>query len=157
TLHWISQNNRFDLGGSGQVENLGLWEVFADPSCPTCGSAATVRVPVNVPVGGKFLVSSNGFVNFTQPSSLTVTGELEVQSGARLLLDGSSPARDITLLPGSLLSGTGTIQLDGSNRLVTPGSLDTTVGIVLNGADTRLVVPGTYTIRSSGSLVGIVE
>src|SRR6185295_889628 len=74
-----------------------------------------------------------------------------------LLLDGSNPARDITLMAGSVLSGTGRIQLEGNNRLVVSGSLDTTVTIVLNGGGTRLVVPGTYTIRSGGSLVGTVE
>ena len=156
TLRWVSRNNVFNLQGGGRVENLGLWEVFADPAGPDNGAEATVNVPVNVAAGGKLLLSA-GWVNFTAPSSLTVAGELEVQSGGRLRVDGSTPARDLTLTAGSLLSGTGTIQLEGNNRLVVPGSLDTTVSIVLNGGGTRLVVPGTYTIRSSGTMVGTVE
>jgi hypothetical protein len=156
TLRWVSRNHAFDLGGAGRVENLGLWEVFADPANPNGGVESTVRVPVNVAVGGKFSLN-NAFVNFTQPSSLTVAGELELLGSARLRVDGSNPPRDVTLLSGAILSGTGTIQLEGSSRLVVPGSLDTTASIVLNGSGTRLVVPGTYTIRGSGSLVGTVE
>ena len=156
TLHWVSRNNAFDLQGSGRVENLGLWEIFADPANPGGGAEAIVRVPVNVPVGGKLLVSA-GFVNFTAGSSLTVAGQLEVDAGGRLRLDGSGPSRDITLLAGSVLSGTGAIQLDGSHRVVVPGDLDTTASIILNSTTAHLVVPGTYTVRTSGSLIGVVD
>jgi hypothetical protein len=52
TMRWISANNVFNLQGSGRVENEGVWEVFPDPSCPTCGAESTVRVSVNVPMGG---------------------------------------------------------------------------------------------------------
>ena len=156
TLHWVSRNHTFDLGGNGRVENLGLWEIFADPANPTGGAESNVRVPVNVPVGGKLRLNS-GFVNFTSGSSLTVGGELAIEEGGRLRVDGTNPPRDITLQSGSVLSGTGTLRLDGSNRLLVPGDLDTTVAIVLNGSSTRLVVPGTYTIRGSGSVVGTIQ
>src|SRR5207247_783000 len=46
-----------------------------------------------------------------------------------------------------VLSGLGTLQLEGSSRLVVPGDLDTTAGInLLDSA--QLIVPGTYTIRT---------
>ena len=156
-LRWVSDNNVFDLQGSGRVENVGLWEVFADPGCLTCGSEAVVRVPVNVPVGGEFLMSTNAHVNFTAGSSLTVGGQLEIQSGARLHLDGSTPGRDVTLLAGSVLSGLGTIQLDGNCRLLVPGDLDTTVAINLNSSAAQLVVPGIYTVRSSQTMNGTIN
>jgi len=87
-----------------------------------------VNVPVNVAAGGKLLLSTNALVNFTQPSSLTVAGALEVQEGARLRLDGSNPARDLSLVAGSVLSGTGSIQLAGNNRLVMTGNARLTGG-----------------------------
>ena len=61
------------------MENLGLWEVFADPACPTCGSESFVHVPVNVPVGGEFLVSSNAHVNFTALAAAAKENGLKVQ------------------------------------------------------------------------------
>src|SRR5258708_33956136 len=59
---------------------------------------------------------------------LAVGGQLEIQSGARLRLDGSSPARDLTLAAGSTLSGPGTVQLEGSCRLGVPGEDRKSVG-----------------------------
>jgi hypothetical protein len=153
TLRWVSDNNAFDLGGSGRVENAGLWEVFTDPGCPTCASEAVVRVPVNVPVGGKFLLSTNAHVNFTAGSSLTVGGQLEVQSGARLRLDSSNPARDLALAAGSSLLGAGTITLEGDNRVVLLGNvsvatalLDFTGASTIAGTNLLTIAPGS-TVR----------
>src|SRR6185437_9917356 len=108
TLHWVSRNNSFDLQGSGRVENAGLWEIFPDPLNVGGGAESIVRVPVNVPVGGELLLSG-GLVDFTSGSSLTVAGLLEVDATGRLRLDGTNPGRDLTLLAGSVLSGTGTV------------------------------------------------
>jgi hypothetical protein len=139
------------------VENAGLWEIFADPACPTCGSESLVRVPVDVPAGGKLLLSTNASVVFTQPSSLSVAGELELQGGSRLRLDSSNPARDLSLLAGSVLNGTGRIQLEGNCRMVAPGDLDSSVAVVLNSTGARLIVPGTYTVRADQNLIGAVD
>ena len=155
-LKWVSNCNRFDLGGSGRVENLGLWEISQDTVCSN-GSESLVRVPVNVPVGGELLLSTNAQVDFTAGSSLTVEGQLEIQSGARLRLDGNNPARDLDLAAGSTLSGDGKIQLEGACRLVVPGDFDSTVQVVLNGTSAQLVVPGTYFVRNSQSMVGVVQ
>ena len=94
--------------GEGRVRTIALQ--------PTDGlvrgmQAIDTGEPVNVPVGGRFLVSTNGIMNFSSGSSLTVAGELEVQSGGRVRLDGSNPPRDVTLAAGSVLSGAGTIQI----------------------------------------------
>src|SRR5438105_509549 len=143
-VHWVSGCNRFDLLGGGRFENLGLWEVFQDTLCS--GSESFIELPVNVPVGGKLLLSTNALVDLTGPSSLTVAGQLEIQDGARLRMDGSQTT---SLLAGSNLSGTGAIRLDGSSQLVTPGDLDSSVSINQVSAASRLVVPGTYFVRTS--------
>ncbi|MCL4787023.1 MAG: carboxypeptidase regulatory-like domain-containing protein, partial [Verrucomicrobia bacterium] len=157
TLRWISGNHAFTLQGSGRVENAGLWEVYQDPGCPTCTSESWVQVPVNVPVGGRLLVSTNADLLLrTSTGVLTIAGELEIQSGARLRLENSSPALDLTLLAGSTLSGTGTIQVDGSNRLVVPGDFDSTIFLQLNSS-ARLVAPGTYYVRTSRSMSGVLQ
>src|SRR5438876_3306115 len=88
-MRWVTQFNTFDLSGSGRVENLGVWELFKDLA-GNGGNESVVRVPVNVPAGGKLLLSTNALVNFTVGSSLTVGGELEIQEGARLRLDANS-------------------------------------------------------------------
>ncbi len=155
TMQWISRNNVFNLQGSGTLENFGLWQIFADPACLTCGGESVVRVPVNVPVGGK-LSLTNALVDFTAPSSLTVAGELEVSADSRLRVDGSNPPRDLTLATGSILSGNGTLQMEGSSRLVTPGDLDTPMAINITDS-AQLVVPGTYTIRGSRSMRGTID
>jgi len=156
-MKWISHFNAFDLQGNGRVENLGLWEMFADPVCPTCGSESVVRVPVNVPAGAKLLLSANAAVVFTQPSSLSVAGELELQIASRLRLDGSSPARDVTLAAGSVLRGAGTIVLEGGNRIALTsdvafgiGLLDMTGNSSISGAFTLTLAPGT-TLRFNHS------
>src|ERR1044072_2888754 len=115
TLRWVTENNRFILQGSGRVENEGLWEAFADTVLN--GVEGLVDVPVNVPVGGKLLLSTNALVDFRAGSSLTVAGELEIQSGARLRLDSGNPARDLVLLAGAQVSGAGTLRLEGGCRL----------------------------------------
>src|SRR6185436_17561012 len=156
TMHWISDCNLFDLQGSGRVENEGLWEIFADPACHA-GSEGIVRVPVNVPAGGKLLVSTNGFVRFIVGSSLNIAGELEIQSGGQLHFENSGPARDLTVSSAAVLTGDGTLRMDGSNRLiVTSGDLDTSVAISLLDS-AQLIVPGTYTIRTSRSISGTVQ
>jgi hypothetical protein len=147
-MRWISRFNTFDLGGSGRVENLGLWEVF--PERLDTASESVVRVPVNVPAGGKFLLSSNALVNFTASSSLSVAGELEIQGGARLRLDGSNPPRDLSLATGGTLSGTGTLQLEGSNRLVLGGSLTSTLGLI-NLVDSSSIATTNLLVIAPGS------
>src|SRR5258706_10345830 len=74
------------------------WEVFADPSCPTCGSESAVGVPVNVPVGGEFLVSTNAKVDFTVGSSLTRSGEHKFEIQALIHLDWRLLLGEKTLL-----------------------------------------------------------
>src|SRR4029077_8158027 len=140
----ISGCNVFNLQGSGLIENLGLWEIFQDPTCNN-GAESAMRLPIDVAAGAKLLLSTNAQVNFSAGSGLTVEGQLELQSGTRLRLDGSNPARDINLASGSSLVAVGTIQLEGGCRLLVPGDLDTTVGVVLNVSSAQLVVPGTYT------------
>ena len=133
------------------MENLGLWEVFADPAGPDNGAEATVNVPVNVAAGGKLLLSA-GWVNFTAPSSLTVAGELEVQSGGRLRVDGSTPARDLMLTAGSLLSGTGTVRLEGANRVVLTGDVILGIGLLDMADGTSITGAFTLTI-AAGSIL----
>ena len=129
TMRWVSANRNFSLAGTGLVENRGLWEIFQDPAAAN-GFESTIGLPVDVPVGGQLLVSTNAFVDFTSKSSLTVAGTLEVQSGARLRLDSSDPARDLTLANGSLLAGSGTIRFEGSNRLVALSSASLDIGLL---------------------------
>ena len=130
SMLWVTRYNTFDLQGIGRVENQGLWELYGDQGCPGCASESVVRVPVNVAVGGKLLMDTNTFVNFSAGSSLTVSGDLEVQSGARLRVDGTNPARDMTLQAGSLTAGGGTLQLEGGCRLVYVGDTTLKFGLV---------------------------
>jgi hypothetical protein len=129
TLRWVSRYNTVNLQGSGRVENLGLWEFYRDP-VNDFGSESVVGVPVTVPAGGRLLLSTNALVVFTQPSSLTVGGELEVQAGARLRLDGSTPARDLMLLPGSTETGPGTVLVEGANRVLLEGNVNWGIGLL---------------------------
>jgi len=110
-----------------------------------------VRMPVNVPAGGKLLVSG-GLVNFFVGSSLTVAGELEIQSNGRIRLDGSNPPRDLTLTAGSSLSGFGTIRLEGSNRAVLAGDIAFGIGLLEMNGSSSISGAATLTI-SSGSEV----
>src|SRR5204863_7917273 len=59
TLRWISSNNTFNLQGAGRIENEGLWEIFQDPAANN-RPESVVAMPVNVPVGGKLLLSKIG-------------------------------------------------------------------------------------------------
>jgi hypothetical protein len=126
TLRWVSDNNTFNLSGSGRVENLGLWEIFQDPAANN-GFESFVQVPVNVPAGGKFLVSTNARVDFSGPSELAIAGELEVQQGARLRFDASQA---LALAPGSLSSGAGTIRFEGSSHLTLAADLSVAIGLL---------------------------
>ena len=78
-MRWVSAYNVFDLNGSGRVENPGLWEVYAvsDRQLRQRVRSATAGECAG---GGKLLLSTNAVVNFAAPSSLSVAGELEVQS-----------------------------------------------------------------------------
>jgi hypothetical protein len=111
------------------VENEGVWEVFQDPVLAAT-SESVVQVPVNVTAGGKFLVSTNGHVNFVGSSSLTVAGTLEIQSGALLRMGDSGVTRDVTLLGGSVNTGAGTIRFEGGNRLALSGNVTVSFGLV---------------------------
>src|SRR5438552_7566716 len=98
-----------------------------------------------------FLVSTNGFVNFTPPSSLTVAGELEVQSGGRLRVDGNNPPRDITLSAGVNIAGTGTILFEGSNRLVLAGNSSVS-GVLDFVSSSSISGSGVLTIAAGATL-----
>jgi len=150
-LRWVTRYNTFNLQGSGRVENLGLWELYKDP-LNDFGYESIVGVPVNVPAGGKLLLSTNALVVFTQPSSLTVAGELEIQQGARLRLDGSAPARDLTLLPGSQLSGAGTLRLEGANRIALEGSITSGIGLLEMSGSSSISGAFTLTVASGSTL-----
>jgi hypothetical protein len=150
-LRWVTRYNTFNLQGSGRVENLGLWELYKDP-LNGFGYESIVGVPVNVPAGGKLLLSTNALVVFTQPSSLTVAGELEIQQGARLRLDGSAPARDLTLLPGSQLSGAGTLRLEGANRIALEGSITSGIGLLEMSGSSSISGAFTLTVASGSTL-----
>ncbi len=153
TLRWISGNNSFTLQGSGRVENAGLWEVYQDPSCPTCTSESWVQVPVNVPVGGRLLVSTNADLLLrTSTGVLTIAGELEIQSGARLRLESSSPAIDLTLLAGSVNTGPGTLRFDGANRLVLGGDTVLNIGLADFGSTSSIVTSNSLTIASTATV-----
>jgi hypothetical protein len=152
-MRWVSGYNVFNLNGSGRVENLGMWEIYADP-LGYYGSESVVRVPVNVPVGGKLWLSTNAVANFSAPSSLSVAGELEVQSGARLRLDGSNPARDLTLAFGCVWSGMGTTLVEGANRVVLVGD-QTLGGGTLNLYGSSSLVGTNLFIIASGAAVGL--
>jgi hypothetical protein len=99
------------------------------------------------------LVSTNAQVDFTLGSSLTVGGQLEIQSGARLRLDSNSPARDLTLAAGSSLSGAGVILFEGSNHLLLLADVSIGTGLVdFTGASTIagtniLTIAGGSTVR----------
>jgi hypothetical protein len=104
---------------------------------------------VDVPVGAKLLVSTNAQADFTAGSSLTVAGQLEVQDGTRLRLDGNTPARDVTLVAGSSMIGHGTIRFEGNNRLLLLANA--TVGTGL------LDFSGTSTIAATNLLLTIAS
>ena len=73
-----------------------------------------------------------------------MAGELEVQGGARLRLDSSAPGRDLTLAAGSVLSGTGTIRLEGPNRVLLAG--DVTFGSGLLEMTGSSSIAGSFTL-----------
>jgi hypothetical protein len=152
-MRWISGNNAFTLQGSGRVENAGLWEVHQDPGCPTCNTESWVQVPVNVPVGGKLLLSTNADLLLRGgAANLTVGGELEIQSGARLRLENASPAMDLTLLAGANLRGMGTVLVQGANRVVLAGDVLCAVGLLDMTGSSSITGPHRLTIGANGSL-----
>jgi hypothetical protein len=128
---------------------------------------------VNMPVGGKLLLSTNAQVNFTAGSSLTVGGQLEIQSGARLRLDGSDPVRDLTLLSGSELTGTGGIRFEGGNRLLLLADVSSGISMDFSGVsiiaganlltvatgtllrfDHTTIIPGSVTVEGTLAVIG---
>ena len=81
------------------------------------GGQAQISVPVEVPALGSLTVASNGLMNFRAGSGLAVAGSLQVQGGAMLWLDNSSPPRDLALLGGGTIRSQGILNIYGNNRL----------------------------------------
>src|SRR5439155_2826018 len=84
------------------------------------------RLPVTVLVVFMLLFCTYRFVNFFFSMIRRVPRSTLFPYTTLFRSDGTNPARDLTLLAGSILSGLGTIQVEGSCRLVVSGDLKST-------------------------------
>jgi hypothetical protein len=152
-LHWISTCHVFNLQGSGRIENLGLFEVFQDTACNN-GSESFIEVPLNVGPTGKFQVSSNALVAFSTPVTLTVAGQLEIQPGGRLRMDG---AQVLNLMAGSGFASAGTLRLDNNGTIqlnqdtTLPGDWQLSGNATVSGFGS-LSVPDSHSMRGTFSV-----
>ncbi len=179
TMRWPSGYNTVALQGSGCVENEGLWEVGGYGG--GWYNESWVRVPVSVTAGATLQLDDNARLAFGAGSSLGMAGTLLIGTNAQLHFDNSTPARDLTFLPGSAWSGPGTTLIDGTNRVVIAGNVTLGGGLlslvggsvlagtnlltIANGATLQLdhsatfpgsvTVDGTLTLASSGVTFGI--
>ncbi|MBM3883825.1 MAG: LamG domain-containing protein, partial [Verrucomicrobia bacterium] len=118
------------LGGSAWLENRGLLRASAIGGG---GGAAQVYLPVRVPGGGRLVVGRSAYLNLRSGSLLGVAGTVEVESEGWLWLANEAPARDLVALAGAELSGAGTLQVQGGNRLYLMG--ETVCSLKLELAD----------------------
>jgi hypothetical protein len=75
-----------------------------------------------------------------------------VQSGARLRLEGTTPARDLTLAAGSVTGGSGTLRFEGGNRLVLSADMTLNFGLVDFLGSSSLVSSNTLSVASNAAV-----
>ena len=113
-------------------------------------------VEVDISPTGRLLVATNAYMTFYAGSSLVSASAVEVQDGLWLSFANDSPARDLTLLPGSALLGTGVLQFNGTDRLVVEA--DVIVNLLLQMNDNSVVTgTGLLTVRGNQTLTGTYE
>src|SRR5439155_26595465 len=124
TVSFPIQQVNTDVVGTCIIEYFCLIELLHLKSTLFPYTTLFRSISVEVETGSRFQVDTNSLADFTLGSLLSVEGEVEIQNGGRLLLDGNNPTRDLTLLPGGTLSGGGLLALQGSCRLVILEDLD---------------------------------
>src|SRR6185503_17298381 len=78
----------------------------------------------------------------------------QVQGGGHARFDGSTPGREIRLMPGAVWSGAGTLRLNGSCQLII--NQDTTVpGGLAVDSEAAITGTGQLTLNKAYSLSGI--
>jgi len=168
-IYWNSAYQTFNLQGSGWVENEGLFELGGHSGW---NNESWFHVPMSVAAGATLQLDNSAWLVIGAGSSLDMAGTLNIGSSARLRLDSSSPPRDFTFLPGSVWLGSGTVQIQGSNRAVFDGDVTLNGGLlnliensslagtnlltIANGAafglDHSLTFPGSITVDGALTL-----
>jgi hypothetical protein len=147
SLRMFSRNVNTWLSGAGIVINPGLIRVI-----PVGGSGgwARVHVRVEVPAEGIYRVEDSGINGFGAGGSLRVLGELNVVGALQFWNEG--PGRSLALAHGGRRTGTGSINLFGSNRFEVTGDATLEGGLVNLVESADMAGDGTLSILSGATL-----
>jgi uncharacterized protein (AIM24 family) len=151
TLRQVANYYASIISGSGRIVNEGLMDL-------TVGyggyqdAQASLNVPVNIASGGRFRLNSGGYVRLANDGVLSVAGELEVQSGARLRYEYNGVPRDLVLLAGGSITGSGVTLIEGANRLTVEGDASLAGGTVQLLGSTTAAGTGLFTVQTNATL-----
>jgi hypothetical protein len=154
-LRWLSRGSGTVLLGAGHIDNRGLAVVLSNS---TFTAESRSDLPLHVPTGGRLVLSNGAFFSLATNAAVTVSGSLDLRAASRLTLEAVGAARDLTRLAGGVVDVSGTLRVQGTNRLVAlAGDFDAPGFVEMSSRDARVVVPGVFIINSSGSFHGAVE
>jgi hypothetical protein len=145
TLRQVANYYSSTISGVGAVRNEGVMD-FTVALQGYTGSEAAILVPIEVPSGGRLVVNANGWVRI-RAGELSVAGTLEMEPGSRLREENFGPARDLILRAGAQVLGSGSLRLEGANRLVFEDRTEIPVHLDLQDSS---VVAGNGTVRLVG-------
>ncbi|HLH57195.1 MAG TPA: hypothetical protein VKY92_26685, partial [Verrucomicrobiae bacterium] len=153
TFEMFSRDVSTYLGGSGTVENRGAAVVYP---VGNGGGVGQIRLQFENAADGTLRVATNASMGFYGNSAAISSGPIDIQDGAQLSLFHDGPPHDLTLLPGSQVTGAGALQLYGNNRLITDGDVRVSAALRLN--DSSLATGGgILTLAGLQTLTGTYE
>lgn len=154
TIRMSSRDRTPQIRGAGSLENRGVLSIDAVGGG---GGEAAIRIPVSVSSAGKVNLEPGAFCNVAVRGALTVEGgTVQLNADARLRFEGGDPARDFVLRSNAKLLGSGSLMLDGRNRLLLNNDLTTDVALALH-EQSRTAGTGILTLTSPQELTGVHE
>ncbi len=140
---YVSGNGYVDLVGRLTVQPVG-----------GSGGWAQVRLPIHAGTGSTVQLEPGARLGFWDRGSMVTSGDLDLGPSSAMVAINDGAPRSFQWMAGTRATGGGTLEINGSNRLLVHGDVDVGINISLREA-AAAVGTGRLMFRLDQSLAGL--